>query len=398
MKDLKNVPSIRFSGFNEPWEQRKVTDICSISTGKSNTQDRIDNGSYPFYVRSPIIERSNRYLFDEEAVLTVGDGVGTGKVYHYVNGKYDLHQRVYRMFGFNKGMTVKYFYHYFSNHFDKRVMAMTAKTSVDSVRYEMISEMSIYHPLIKEQNLVSGMFDNIDNLITLHQRKLIKLKNLKKGLLEKMFPQDGENVPNLRFKNFTDPWEKRKLGELGKATSGTSIESEFTDNGKYRVISIGSYSETSTYNDQGIRVANTDKIQNRILNKKDLTMILNDKTSSGNIIGRVLMIDTDNKYVYNQRTERIEVFQNKYDSKFLYHLLNADNVRKKIIKSSQGNTQIYVNWTAICKLRYIIPNSKFEQIKIGILYNNLDNLITLHQRKLDKLENIKKSLLDKMFV
>ncbi|MGH4036790.1 MAG: restriction endonuclease subunit S [Sphaerochaeta sp.] len=186
-QDGENVPNLRFKNFTEPWEQRKVIDICSISTGKSNTQDRIDKGSYPFYVRSPIIERSNRYLFDEEAVLTVGDGVGTGKVYHYVNGKYDLHQRVYRMFGFNKEMTAKYFYHYFSNHFNKRVMSMTAKTSVDSVRYEMISEMTIYQPLIKEQNLVSGMFDNIDNLITLHQRKLDKLENIKKSLLDKMF-------------------------------------------------------------------------------------------------------------------------------------------------------------------------------------------------------------------
>lgn len=75
--------------------------MCSISTGKSNTQDKIDNGIYPFYVRSPIIERSNKYLYDEEAVLTVGDGVGTGKVFHYVNGKYDLHQRCYRMYDFS---------------------------------------------------------------------------------------------------------------------------------------------------------------------------------------------------------------------------------------------------------------------------------------------------------
>lgn len=86
----------------DDWEQRKVNEICSISTGESNTQDKIDDGKYPFYVRSPIIERSNRYLYDEEAVLTVGDGVGTGKVFHYVNGKYDLHQRVYSFLAFRK--------------------------------------------------------------------------------------------------------------------------------------------------------------------------------------------------------------------------------------------------------------------------------------------------------
>ena len=180
-------PQIRFKGFTEPWEQRKVKEICSISTGKSNTQDRVEDGEYPFFVRSPIIERSNRYLFDEEAVLTVGDGVGTGKVYHYVNGKYDLHQRVYRMFDFRNRISAKYFYHYFSNHFYNRVMAMTAKTSVDSVRYEMISEMDIMVSSEREQDNISNLFDNLDNLITLHQRKLDTLKKMKSACLAKMF-------------------------------------------------------------------------------------------------------------------------------------------------------------------------------------------------------------------
>lgn len=183
----KQKPSIRFKGFTEAWEQRKAKELCSISTGKSNTQDRIEDGKYPFYVRSPIVERSNRYLFDEEAVLTVGDGVGTGKVFHYVNGKYDLHQRVYRMFGFSEEISAKYFYYYFSNHFYDRVMAMTAKTSVDSVRYEMIADMEISLPNKQEQICISMLFEQLDNLITLHQREVEKLQNIKKSCLEKMF-------------------------------------------------------------------------------------------------------------------------------------------------------------------------------------------------------------------
>ena len=186
-RDGKIVPDIRFSGFTEDWEQRKVNEICSISTGKSNTQDKIDDGKYPFYVRSPIIERSNRYLYDEEAVLTVGDGVGTGKVFHYVNGKYDIHQRVYRLFDFSDDIDAKFFYHWFSENFYNRVMYMTAKTSVDSVRLEMIADMEITAPSYDEQKKISSYLDNFDNLITLHQRKLEKLKNIKKSCLEKMF-------------------------------------------------------------------------------------------------------------------------------------------------------------------------------------------------------------------
>ncbi len=175
-------------------------------------------------------------------------------------------------------------------------------------------------------------------------------------------------------------WEQRKLGDFGKATGGTSIESEFSEDGIYKVISIGSYSENGVYNDQGIRAIKSDKTSNRVLNRNDLTMILNDKTTSGNIIGRVLLIEESGIYVYNQRTERIEINLDEYDPVFLYEMLNAPNIREKIIKQAQGNTQIYVNWIAISLLEYMIP-SKEEQVKIGEYLHSISNLITLHHRK-----------------
>lgn len=203
--------------------------------------------------------------------------------------------------------------------------------------------------------------------------------------------------PKIRFKEFTETWEQRKLEDFGVATGGTSIESEFIEDGKYKVISIGSYSECSKYVDQGIRTEKTPKTKNRILNKNDLAMILNDKTSSGKIIGRVLLIDADDAYVYNQRTERIEVNHNCYVSEFLYHLLNADNIRAKIIRTAQGNTQIYVNWNVIKNFTYDIPINICEQIVIGDCFSKLDDLITLHQRKCENLKKLKKFMLQKMF-
>lgn len=185
-KNGEKVPEIRFPEFTDDWEQRKSKELCTISTGKGNTQDKVDNGIYPFYVRSATIEKSNDYLYDQEAVLTVGDGVGTGKVFHYVNGKYNLHQRVYRMFDF-KDVSAKYFYYYFSKNFYKRVMSMTAKTSVDSVRMEMIADMNIVFPSAKEQEKIVCFFSNLDDTIALHQRRLEHLKLRKKALLQQMF-------------------------------------------------------------------------------------------------------------------------------------------------------------------------------------------------------------------
>ena len=170
------------------------------------------------------------------------------------------------------------------------------------------------------------------------------------------------------------------MEDFGEATGGTSLEAEFVENGKFKVINIGSYSEDSTYRDQGLRVNLSEKTKNRLLNRGDLTMILNDKTASGNIIGRVLLIEESNCYVYNQRTEKIAVNSSEYDSLFLYTMLNAPSIRSKIIKQCQGNTQIYVNWSAISKLSYLVPNID-EQKKIGQFFKTLDNLITLHQRE-----------------
>ncbi len=206
----------------------------------------------------------------------------------------------------------------------------------------------------------------------------------------------NENIPKIRFKGFTDAWEQRKLEDFGKATGGTSIESEFSENGIYKVISIGSYSENSKYNDQGIRAMLSDKTKEKILNKSDLTMILNDKTANGRIIGRVLYIDKSGTYVYNQRTERIEIYKEYFEPIFIYQLLNAPQIRNKIIKQSQGNTQIFVNWNGIKNTDYLVPN-KTEQIKIGDLFTNLDNLITLHQRKLYLFSNYLKLLTLSLF-
>lgn len=185
-QDGEKVPKIRFGGFTDDWEQRKAKELCSIGTGKSNTQDQVDDGKYPFYIRSDVPVRSNKYLYDCEAVITIGDG-NIGKVFHYVNGKFDLHQRCYKMTDF-QDIWGEYFFYYFSTKFYNRAMKMTAKATVDSVRLEMISEMDIQKPHhISEQKQIAEFFATLDNLITLHQRKCDELKNMKKYMLQNMF-------------------------------------------------------------------------------------------------------------------------------------------------------------------------------------------------------------------
>ncbi len=182
----ETTPRIRFKGFDGEWKKNFVSNLCKIGTGKSNTQDQVVNGTYPFYIRSEKIAQSNKYLYDCEAVITIGDG-NIGKVFHYVNGKFDLHQRCYKMTEF-KDISGQFFYHVFSAFFYDRVIRMSAKATVDSVRMDMIAKMEIFYPtLLEEQTQIANYFTNLDKQIALHEARLAKLKSVKTSCLDLMF-------------------------------------------------------------------------------------------------------------------------------------------------------------------------------------------------------------------
>ena len=201
-------------------------------------------------------------------------------------------------------------------------------------------------------------------------------------------------IPKLRFPGFTGAWEQRKLGEITSHRGGTAIEKYFDENGEYKVISIGSYGLNSKYVDQNIRAKSNEITNERVVHAGELTMVLNDKTANGTIIGRSLLIENDNEYVINQRTEIITPKEN-FNNKFAYTLLNGP-FRNKVRRIVQGGTQIYVNYSSVEKLTVFLPNIK-EQEEIGKFFNQLDSLIALHQRKLEHLQEQKKGLLQKMF-
>lgn len=186
----EKTPKLRFPEFRNDgeWEEDLIKNKCSIGTGKSNSQDQDTNGKYPFFIRSATPVKSNKYLYDCEAVITIGDGQ-IGKVFHYINGKFDLHQRCYKMCNF-KGIDGKFFFHYFSTHFYERAMRMTAKATVDSVRLEMISEMPISFPTLLEQQKIASFLSSIDEMIQAQDDKIRKLKTYKNGLMQQMFPQN----------------------------------------------------------------------------------------------------------------------------------------------------------------------------------------------------------------
>jgi len=201
-------------------------------------------------------------------------------------------------------------------------------------------------------------------------------------------------IPQIRFSGYTADWEQCKLLEIANHRGGTAIEKYFDKKGVYKVISIGSYGLDSKYIDQNIRAISNEVTDGRVVHKGELTMVLNDKTANGTIIGRSLLIDADNEYVINQRTEIISPKEN-FDSVFAYVELNGP-FREKVRRIVQGGTQIYVNYSVVENLNVVLPSIE-EQQQIGAFFQTLDNLITLHQREYKKTINIKNAMLEKLF-
>jgi type I restriction enzyme S subunit len=195
-REGETLPRLRFPEFHSApeWEPCTVADFAKVTTGGRDTQNKVEGGKYPFFVRSQTVERIDSYSYDVEAVLTSGDGVGVGKNYHYIKGKFDFHQRVYCIYDFSDKVSGLFFYLYFSEHFRERVMRMTAKNSVDSVRMAMITEMPVLLPAPAEQHRIATCLSSLDDLIAAQSDRLAALQTHKQGLLQQLFPMAGEGA------------------------------------------------------------------------------------------------------------------------------------------------------------------------------------------------------------
>ena len=422
----KKVPELRFAGFADDWEQRKFDecfnfpvstnslsrallnydegDIQSVHYGdilikypailnvKNDKIPYITDSSFEKY-KSNLLENGDLIFADAAEDETVGKAVE-------VNGltEENLVAGLHTIVARSKDKKAEFFLGYYinSNTYHRQLLRLIQGSKVSSISKGNLQKTLVSFPKdFEEQQKIGAFFKQLDETIALHQRKLDLLKEQKKGYLQKMFPKNGEKVPELRFAGFADDWEERKLSDVANHRGGTAIEKYFDKDGVYKVISIGSYGLNSQYVDQNIRAISNEITDGRVVNSGELTMVLNDKTANGTIIGRTLLVEKDNEYVINQRTEIISPKEN-FDSNFAYTILNGP-FREKVKRIVQGGTQIYVNYPAVSNLNLELPKIE-EQQKIGSFFKQLDDTIALHQRKLDLLKEQKKGFLQKMFV
>jgi len=273
-----------------------------------------------------------------------------------------------------------------SNGNSQRELAKKAQgKSVVHIHNKEIQDLIIPFPCIEEQKNISKYFFKLDRLITLHQRKCEETKKLKKYMLQKMFPQNRKRVPEIRFAGFTDDWEQRKLSKVAKYRNGKAHENSIAENGKYIVVNSKFVST-----DGRVRKFSNEQIEP--LYKGEIAFVLSD-VPNGRAIARTFLVDKDGKYTLNQRIAGITPYENT-DSYFLHILMNRN---RYFLKFDDGNKQTNLSVNDVTNFEEKYPSYE-EQYKIGQCFSNLDHLITLHQRKYEELQKIKKFMLQNMFI
>ena len=284
----------------------------------------------------------------------------------------------------------KFLYHYL--HYSKFVDSVLKRctgTSYPAINANDLKSIKIKIPLdFKEQMLIGNIFDKFDQKIKLLEKKHQSYIDFKKYLMQQIFTQ------KLRFNEYC---EEIELGNIVNYQNSKALEKYFNDSNGYEVISIGNYTTDGNYIKNNVFISkDVDEVQKYVLNRNDLAMVLNDKTQKGNIIGRCILIDENDKYVYNQRTTRLtpKIEVNPY---YLHQLINSPTIHKKIFALSQGATQIYINKDDLLNIKLPIPNTEVQN-EFGNLFSNVNKKIELSSLRVNQMILFKKSMLQQMFV
>lgn len=415
-EEKKNIPKLRFPEFkNAPaWEQRKFDDLANYKKGpfgSSITKDMFvpkSEESIKVYEQQNAINKDwslSRYFLPKDYVFTKlksfevrgGDIIvscaGTiGEIYEIPkNADYGvINQALMRIRVNEEIVDKKIFAIEFSNMIDNFTKTYSNGSAIKNIPpFADLKSMEVSIPSICEQKNISVFFEQLDTHITYHQRKLDKLKERKKALLQRMFPKDGQTIPELRFPGFTDAWEQRKLGEIVTYKNGKGHENNQSDQGKYELINLNSISIDGGLKSSGKYIDN----EGDILLENDLVMILSD-VGHGDLLGRVAIIPENDKFILNQRVAllRINDDTNPY---FLFYIINRH--QKYFKKSGAGSSQLNISRGTVEDFIVDFPCAE-EQLVIANLLKKIDTHIACQQRMLEHLKLRKKALLQQMFV
>jgi type I restriction enzyme S subunit len=405
MAEKQNTPEIRFEGFTDPWEQRKLgrlffesnersssMEILSVSVARgiypASESDRDTNpgaslANYKVVHKGDVVYNSMR-MWQGAVGSSDYDGI-VSPAYVVARPAIELDSTCFGYLLKRPEMLYKYLCDSQGNSKDTQTL-----------KYNRFADIEVTMPAnLEEQRVISACLGRVGALITLHQRKYDKLCTVKKSMLDKMFPKPGETEPEIRFEGFTDPWEQRKLGNCGTTYGGlTGKTKEDFGHGSARFIPYTNVFDNPLTDTKRLEAVEIDSSQNQVA-YGDVFFTVSSETPDEVGMSSVWLSDQEdvylNSFCFGYRQD------STFDPHYLAYMLRSSSVRSNLTLLAQGISRFNISKNKVMELNVPVP-SAVEQKQLGQYFTKLDNLITLHQRKLDLLKNTKKSLLDKMFV
>ena len=389
----KKAPKVRFPWFDDDWEQRKFGELGSVAMCKRIFKEQTSPvGDIPFYKIGTFGAEPDafisRELFEEYKEKfqypKIGDMLisASGTIGRTV--EYDGEEAYFQ------DSNIVWFKH------DERVDNSFLKCIYGIIKWSGIEGSTIkrlyndnflktefYMPSVAEQEKIGEYFANLDHLITLHQRKLEKLKEYKKGMLQKMFPKNGENVPEVRFPGFDGEWEERKLGDVAIFINGRAYsQEELLSSGKYKVLRVGNFytNDSWYYSDMELGAK---------YYAEEGDLLYTWSATFGPHIWH------GEKVIYHYHIWKVEL-TDALEKHFAMQLLEND--KQSILSDKNGSTMVHITKAGMENKKVMLPPNINEQIKIGKYFQNLDRLIALQQKKIESLKEFKKGCLQQMFV
>ena len=418
---MSNTPKIRFSGFTEDWEQRKLEDYLEVSSEKNRDEllgkEDVLSVSGEVGIVNQIEFQGRSFAGVSVAnygIVEVGDVVYTksplkSNPYGIIKtnkGKTGIVSTLYAVYKPKKNVDSEFVQIYFESDFrmNSYMHPLVNKGAKNDMKVSDANALKgpVFFPKIEEQIVISQYFNSLDHLITLHQRKYDDTKLLKKYMLQKMFPQNGQKVPEIRFSGFTGDWEQRKLIDLVDVLDGDRgknypTSDDFDISGHTLFLNASNVTNDGFLfqDNQFITEEKSNSMGNGKLEEDDIVV-----TSRGSL-GHIAWYNADiSSFVpYARINSGMLILRNKeeIETEYLYHFMKSSKGQSQISFISFGSAQPQLTKKGVEDLEVILPTRRDEQVQLGHYFSNLDHLITLHQRKCDELQELKKYMLQNMF-
>ena len=403
---MKNIPQIRFPEFSGEWEEKRLGEVGEIVTGttpSTKIKSYYEKGIYPWITPTDINE--NKDIFESERKLTE-EGLKKGRFVPknsllvtciasigknaILRADGSCNQQINAIIPNDKNNVDFLYYVLETQRIKNKMLKLAGQTATPILNKQEFSKIKIHiPPTLAEQQKIASFLSAVDEKIELSAKKIEKLKEYKKGLLQKLLNVKN-GVPKLRFPEFSGEWIERRLGEVCEFFNGKSYESCIVENGQYYLITLNSITLEGKLSQEHKKV----NVADNFLQKNDLVIIMSD-VAKGDFLGKVSIIPENNKYILNQRVGGIRINKD-YHYLFINYYIN--NNQKYFKKIGQGSSQKNISTNDIKNFIIHIPPTLEEQQKIASFLSSIDEKIELNEQILDKLKEYKRGLLQRMFV